>query len=403
MRNRGPGRDVVVVGGGIVGLATARALLIADPSTRVTVLEKEARVGLHQSTHNSGVLHAGVYYRPGSLKARLCRRGKELMENFAADHDIPVAHTGKLVVAVRPSELDRLDALAQCARSNGVPGLCLLGTEEMAALEPHINGLRALHSPGTAVIDFGLVCDALAADVHRRGGEVRTGTEALTFHVSADLVRVTSPDDVFESRTVVACAGLQADRLARQCGHCRDVRIVPFRGTWFALRPAATALIRGNVYPVPDPRFPFLGVHFTRRADGAVWAGPNAVLAGGREAYARGTLNPRDIASAVTFPGTWRLARRYLRTGAAELYRDQVRRAALRVMRRYLPELTVADLLPGPNGIRAQAVRADGTMVDDFLIQGSRRVVHVLNAPSPGATSSLAIGELLAVEIRGRL
>jgi L-2-hydroxyglutarate oxidase len=403
VKANGSGCDVLVVGGGIVGLATARALLLARPSIRVAVVEKEPAVGLHQSSHNSGVLHAGVYYRPGSLKARLCRRGKELMESFAAEQGIPVDRRGKLVVAVDSAELDRFDALADRAGHNGVSGLSILGPEEMAAIEPHVKGVRALYSPGTAAIDFGRVSAALADDIRQRGGEVRTSTKVIAVHESATGVLVESPEEMYQARTVVACAGLQADRLARRCGHLRGVRIVPFRGSWFTLGPEAAALVRGNIYPVPDPRFPFLGVHFSRRPDGAVWAGPNAVLAGGREDYGRARLNARDLASAVSFPGTWKLSFRYGRTGIAELYRDRVKRAALHVMRRYLPDLRLSDLSAGPNGIRAQAVRRDGTLVDDFLIQGTHRVVHVLNAPSPGATSSLAIGEFLAAELAGRL
>ncbi len=396
-------RDVVVVGAGIVGLATGRQLLLDDPSRRVTVLEKEADVGLHQSSHNSGVLHSGLYYAPGSLKARLCRRGKVLMERFAAERSIPVVQTGKVVVAVDHSELDRFEALAERARRNRVPGLRVIGSSELRNLEPYAAGLRALHSPETAAIDFGLVCRALAGDLVALGGEVRTAAAVDAVTEAGGKVRVAWPGGEIEARVVVACAGLQADRLAARTGYRNGTRIVPFRGSWYELRPAAAALVRGNVYPVPDPRFPFLGVHLTRRADGAVWAGPNAVLAGGREAYDRHSVNVRDMVETAIFAGTWRLARRYLRTGAAELYRDLVRRAALAGIRRYLPAVELDDLVPGPCGIRAQVVRADGTMVDDFLIEGSARVVHVLNAPSPGATSSLAIGEILAAEVAGRL
>lgn len=394
--------DVIVVGGGIVGLATARQLLDSHPRLRLVLLEKEVAVGLHQSSHNSGVLHAGLYYTPGSQKARLCRRGKGLMERFAAERGIPVKRIGKLVVATEEAELGRFSALAERAERNGVPGLRVIGAAELREMEPHSRGLKALYSPETAVIDFGGVCRALADDLRSRGVDLRTSSAVQAMAERGNRVRVTAADH-FEARVVVVCAGLQADRLAAATGHRHGVRIVPFRGRWYVLRPEAARLVRRNIYPVPDPRFPFLGVHFTPRLDGSVLVGPNATLAWAREAYDRGTFKVRDAASSLAFPGTWRLARRYLRTGVAELYRDRVRRAALRELRRYVPEIGLEDLMPGPSGIRAQAVRADGTMVDDFLIESSARLVHVLNAPSPGATSSLAIGEVLASEVAARL
>lgn len=394
--------DVIVVGGGIVGLATARQLLDTNPRLRLVLLEKEVAVGLHQSSHNSGVLHAGLYYAPGSLKARLCRRGKGLMERFAAERGIPVNRVGKLVVATEEAELGRFSALAERARRNGVPGLRVIDAAGLREIEPHSAGLRALHSPETAVIDFGAVCRALADDLRLRGVDVRTSSAVQAMEERGDRVRVTAADR-FEARVVVVCAGLQADRLAAKTGHLHGVRIVPFRGSWYLLRPEAARLVRGNIYPVPDPRFPFLGVHFTPRLDGSVLVGPNATLAWAREAYDRRAFKPKDAASVLAFPGTWRLARRYFRTGVAELYRNRVRRAALRELRRYVPEVGLEDLMPGPSGVRAQAVRADGTMVDDFLIEGSARLLHVLNAPSPGATSSLAIGEVLASEVAARL
>lgn len=399
-----PDVDVAVVGGGIVGLATAYRLLLDNPALRVVVLDKEVKVGLHQSSHNSGVLHAGVYYAPGSLKARLCTSGKVLMERFAAEHGIPVIRRGKVIVAVDSSELGRFQALADRAAMNGVAGLRLIGPGELRELEPHVTGIRALHSPATGVIDFGLVCEALADEIRSRNGEVRTSVTVTRVEELGRSVRIHSPAGDIEAGTVVVCAGLQADRLARASGgQHADVRIVPFRGSWYSLGEQARTLVRGNIYPVPDPRLPFLGVHFTRRVDDAVWAGPNAVLCGGRETYARGTLNLRDLAEVAAFQGAWRLGRRYLRTGATELYQDRVPRAYLRALQRYLPEIGLDDLKPGPTGIRAQAVRADGSMVDDFLIDGTARVIHVLNAPSPAATSSLAIGGVLAGQVTERL
>lgn len=398
---RGP--DVVVIGGGIIGLATAYQMLVAEPDRRVVVLDKEPRVGLHQSSHNSGVIHAGLYYLPGSLKARLCTRGRRLMEEFADEHEIPVIRRGKVIVAVDESELDRFEELASRARSNGVEGLRTIDADELRELEPHVTGIKAIHSPFTAVVDFALVCEALADEIRGRGGDVRTHAEVLDIDETGSGVRITSLAGEFEAGAAVVCAGLQADRLAARTGHAAGVRILPFRGNWWALRPTAAALVNANVYPVPDPRFPFLGVHFTRRVDGSVWAGPNAILSATRESYHRGSLNPMDIMAVATFPGTWRLARRHWHRGVREMLHDRVRRAAHAEMERYLPELAVDDLLPGPTGVRAQAVRADGTLVDDFLIRGTQRLVHVLNAPSPGATSSLAIGEVIAGEVREKL
>jgi L-2-hydroxyglutarate oxidase len=401
-----PPADVAVVGGGIVGLATAYQLLLRDPSLRVVVFDKEAKVGLHQSSHNSGVLHAGIYYAPGSLKARLCSSGKVLMERFAAEHEIPVLRRGKVVVAVDSAELGRFRALAERAEANGVPGLRVIGPEELREIEPHVAGIRALHSPHTGVIDFGLVCNALAGDIRFLGGDVRTSAAVVRIDERGGSVRVHSLAGDVVAGAVVVCAGLQADRLARASGGQHgdgDVRIVPFRGSWYSLRPPGGALVRGNIYPVPNPRLPFLGVHLTRRIDGSVWVGPNAVLAGGRESYSRGTVNFRDVAATAGFPGAWRLGRRHLRTGALELYRDRVRRAYLRALQRYVPEVGLDDLVPGPTGIRAQAVRGDGSMIDDFLIEGTRRVIHVLSAPSPAATSSLAIGQVLAGQVAERL
>jgi L-2-hydroxyglutarate oxidase LhgO len=384
---------VVVIGGGIVGLATAYQLLGAAHRHRVIVFEKEARVGLHQSTHNSGVLHSGVYYPPGSLKAQLCVRGRQSIEGLAERHAIPLRRTGKVLVAVDSSEFGRFERLVER----------VIGPEELRELEPHVQGLRALHCPTTAVIDFGLVCEALVADIRGAGGEVRTSAEVVDIGEEGHGLRITSLAGEVQARVAVVCAGLQADRLAAMSGRRPDVRVVPFRGSWDVLRPPAAAMVQGSVYPVPDPRFPFLGVHLTRRVDGAVWAGPNAVLAGGRESYARGSLNLRETAAVMAFPGAWRMAGRHLGTGMTELFRDRVRHARLRQMRRYLPELTLDDLLPGPTGIRAQAVRRDGTLVDDFLVEGDARTVHVLNAPSPAATSSLAIGEMLAAAVAERL
>jgi len=360
------------------------------------VVDKELALGLHQTGRNSGVLHSGVYYAPGSLKARLCVRGKTAMEHFAAEKGIHVAEVGKLIVASHPGELARLDELERRARANGVPDLRVVDDGEIADVEPQVVGVRALHAPHTAAIDFGAVLEALAADVRDRGGEIALGHAAVGIARTGQGVVVEGPARRFAARAVITCAGLQSDRLAHSSGVATRTRIVPFRGDYYTLAPRAAAAIRGHVYPVPDPRFPFLGVHLTRKVDGAVVAGPNAVLALARERYRRLAFDPRDAASALAFPGLWLFAGRHVRTAAAELWRDVSKRAFVAHLRRYVPALTADDVRFGPTGIRAQAMLADGSLVDDFVIEGGDRTMHVLNAPSPGATASLAIGEELA-------
>jgi L-2-hydroxyglutarate oxidase LhgO len=395
-----PRADVVVVGAGILGLATAWTLVRDEPARRVVVVDKETTVAAHQSSHNSGVVHAGVYYAPGSLKARLCREGKAALEAFCAARDIPLVRNGKVIVAVNAAELPRLAALGRRAAANGVEGLRQLDGAELRRIEPNVAGIAGLHSPTTGVVDFPTVCRALAAEVREAGGELLLGEAVTGIEEQAGEVVVTTTRRELTAGRVVTCAGLQSDRVAAMTGHEVDLRIVPFRGTWYVLgRPE---LVRGNVYPVPDPRMPFLGVHLTPRIDGEVWVGPNAVLAGAREGYRRGSLAPRDLRDALVFPGLWRLGRRYAVTGARELAEDRSRRLYLRQVRRYVPDVTLDDLARGPSGIRAQAVRADGSMVDDFSIGGTGRVVHVRNAPSPAATASLAIARVIAEEVASR-
>lgn len=388
--------DGAIIGGGIIGLATAYRLLERRPDLRLAIVEKEDAVGRHQSGRNSGVLHAGVYYPPGSLKARLCREGKAAVESFAEAHGIPFVRCGKVVVATATAELSRLGELADRSRANGVPGVELIGPERLREIEPHATGLRALWSPETGIIDFGRVTRAYAAEVRARGGRVLTGhrVDGIEDRGREQVLRTSRGDVV--ATWVIACAGLHSDRVAALTGDRDDVRIVPFRGDYYTLRPAARAYCRGLIYPVPDPAFPFLGVHFTRRIDGEVWAGPNAVLAFAREGYRLGTVSPRDLAETLAFPGFRRLARAHLGTGLGEMWRGFSRRAFTRALRRYVPAITSADLRYGPTGVRAQALHADGRLVDDFLLAASGRVLHVRNAPSPGATASLAIGRELA-------
>jgi L-2-hydroxyglutarate oxidase LhgO len=388
--------DVAVVGGGILGLATARALLRLRPGLSLALLEKEAALATHQTGHNSGVLHSGVYYTPGSLKADLCRRGKEEMETFAVEHEIPYRKLGKLIIALEESELGRLADLETRAVANGVPDLRVVEGPEIQEIEPEATGVRALHVPHTGVIDYLAVANALADEVRAADGDVLVGREVERAVPGSRGVTLQTRDGEVRASAVVACAGLQSDRFAHRSGIDADTKIIPFRGDYYTLTGPSATLVRGLVYPVPDPRFPFLGVHFTRKVDDTVVAGPNAVLSLARESYRRLALNPRDAIEAVTFPGVWRFALRYGRIAAAEVARDVSKRAFLADMRRYVPAVSGDDLTFGPSGIRAQAMTSGGGLVDDFVFAGGDRMLHVLNAPSPGATSSLAIGDEIA-------
>ncbi len=392
--------DVAVIGAGIVGLAAALRLLEQRPDLRLVVLERETAVGAHQSGHNSGVVHAGLYYAPGSQKALLCREGKGLVERYCEAHGIPIAWPGKLVVALDETELPRLANLKERGLANGVDGLEELGPERIREIEPHVRGIRALWSPRTGITDFALVTRAYADDVRARGGWVELARPVTEIARRPDAIVLATPRGPVLATAVVACAGLWADRVAALTGDrtAESPAIVPFRGDYYTLSADAAALVRGLVYPVPDPRFPFLGVHFTRRIDGQVWAGPNAVLAFRRAGYRRGDVSPRDLAEALANPGFRKLARRFWRTGAAEMWRDWSKGAFVKEVRRYLPELRADQVTFGPSGVRAQALRGDGTLVDDFDLAGADRILHVRNAPSPAATSSLAIGARLATE-----
>jgi (S)-2-hydroxyglutarate dehydrogenase len=395
--------DVTIVGGGIVGLATAHRLLEARPDLDVEVLEAEDRVGAHQSSRNSGVLHAGLYYTPGTDKARWAVTGKAQLERFCAEHGIRVARTGKVVVATDRSELPGLRALAARARTNGVD-IEELDEDGLRVHEPHVRGVAGLRSPGTAVTDFGEVTRRLAALVADAGGRVRTSTRVLGLAERADTVRITTSAGETEARTVVTCAGLQADRVAAMTGSPPSERIVPFRGSWLRLRPELTHLVRGNIYPVPSgAALPFLGVHLTRRIDGQVWIGPNAVLAGARQGASPWSVDRRDAAATASFRGTWKLAARHLGTGVGELWRDRSLHATIRAVQRYVPAIGIDDVERGPWGVRAQLVDRDGALVEDFVLRASDRVLHVMNAPSPAATASLAIGAELRDRVLGRL
>lgn len=394
--------DVAMVGAGILGVATARELLRRTPGLRIAILDKEPAPGRHQSGHNSGVLHAGVYYPPGSLKAELCVRGKTMMERFAEEHDIPYETCGKVIVALDDGELGRLADLEERGRANGVPALRQIGPEELRELEPHAAGVRALHVPGTGIIDFARVVEVMAGQLRDEGVDLLLGHEALDVReLSGETVVETTHGEV-RARHLISCAGLHSDRVAalgRPKRYQPDLQIVPFRGDYYTLAEGARHLCRGLIYPVPDPSLPFLGVHFTRRVDGEVWAGPNAVLALGREGYGRRDVDRWDAREALAFPGFRRLARKYWRLGAAEVWRDVSKRAFVAQLQRYVPEVRADQLTFGPSGVRAQAVDLDGGLVDDFRLAVRTRSLHVLNAPSPGATAALAIAERLADEV----
>jgi len=392
--------DVAVIGAGIVGLATALSLLERRSDLRLVVLERESQVAAHQSGHNSGVVHAGLYYAPGSQKALLCRQGKAMLERYCEEHAIPIAWPGKLVVALDASELPRLADLKARGTANGVEGLEELGPERIRELEPHVRGVRALWSPRTGITDFTRVTRAYADDVRARGGTVELSRPVTGIERRPDGIVIATPRGPVQASAVIACAGLWSDRIAAMTGDRtrESPSIVPFRGDYYTLTADATGLVHGLVYPVPDPRFPFLGVHFTKRIDGQVWAGPNAVLAFRRTGYRRRDISVRDLAEALGNPGFRKLARRFWRTGAAEMWRDWSRAAFVKEMQRYLPELRGDQMVFGPSGVRAQALGRDGTLVDDFVLAGADRVLHVRNAPSPAATSSLAIGARLAGE-----
>jgi (S)-2-hydroxyglutarate dehydrogenase len=380
----------VVVGAGILGLATARELLAREPDRQVIVLEREPEVGFHQTGHNSGVIHGGIYYAPGSLKARLCVQGARAMYEYCEQHGIEAKRCGKLIVATRQEELPGLDELERRGKANEVPELRRVSAEEIREIEPHASGLGALHSPATGVVDFRLVARALAEDVRAAGGDVRLGYEVNAVDARNGDVRLRSSNgDEIEAAQAVFCAGPWSDRLALEAGADADPRIVPFRGAYLTLKPERSDLVKSLIYPVPDPTLPFLGVHLSRHVDDEVTIGPTALLAAARDPRKR--LSPADVGATLTWPGSWKMVRRWWRTGLTEIKHALSKRALVSDARRYVPELTLDDVQPGHFGIRAQALGRDGRLIDDFVFNQTGRVLHVRNAPSPGATASLAI------------
>jgi (S)-2-hydroxyglutarate dehydrogenase len=393
--------EVLLVGAGILGLAVARELLTRSPGLRLTTLEKEPAIARHQTGHNSGVIHSGIYYAPGSLKAELCVEGARLMYEFCDDKGIATERCGKVVVAADEAEVPRLEELRRRGEANGVSGLEEIGPERLAELEPNVVGVRALHSPATGIVDFKLVARALADEVVERGGRILTGHAVSAISSDGGGAVVTTRDGAFAADRLVTCAGLQSDRLAVMTGAPATPRIVPFRGTYYALSDRARALVNGLVYPVPDPTFPFLGVHFTKQISGEMWAGPNAVLAFAREGYRLRDLRRRDLWETLSYRGFRRMARRYWRTGLSEAWGELSKRAFVAAMRKQVPAVGLADLGARHSGVRAQAVAEDGTLLDDFWLDEAPNVTHIRNAPSPAATSSLALARRIVDAIGG--
>lgn len=387
--------NVIIVGGGIVGLAVGLEITQRFPRLRLLLLEKEHRVGRHQSGHNSGVIHSGVYYKPGSLKAKLCVTGAAAMVEFCREHAIPHQVCGKVIVATHEEEFPRLEELRRRGDANGLTGLQSIGPEELREIEPNASGLRALVVPATGITDYAAVCDKYAEIITARGETILTSTEVTGIKRYGDEITVETSRGAFSGKSLINCAGLFSDRISRMAGDDPQVMIVPFRGEYYDLIPERSSLVRSLIYPVPDPRFPFLGVHFTRRISGSVDAGPNAVLAFRREGYKRTDFNLRDLGSSLIFPGFWRMAAKNWRSGLDEFHRSFSKPAFVRALQRLVPEVGDEDLVPGGSGVRAQALTREGALVDDFQFVPSGRMLHVLNVPSPAATASLLIGRTI--------
>ena len=391
--------DLVVVGGGIVGLATAYSVLLQSPSKKVVVLEKESTFGAHQTGHNSGVIHSGLYYKPGSQKAKNCLDGYSRILKFCVDFDVPYEVCGKIVVATSENELGQLEALRQRGEQNGLTGIRRLSSGEIKEIEPHCAGVAGLFVKQTGIVDYSVMANRLVEQIKSLGGQVLTGQKVSEIIDSAHNTIVSTSALEFSAKSVVTCGGLFSDRLAMLTESKLDLRIVPFRGEYFELKASATHLVRNLIYPVPDPNFPFLGVHFTRRIDGSIECGPNAVLAFAREGYRKSDISIRDFTQTLAWPGFQKVARKYWRTGLGEYHRSFSKSAFVKALQKLVPDITTADLEPAGAGVRAQACSRDGGLLDDFEIRQFGRVIHVCNAPSPAATASLAIGQAIASRV----
>jgi len=387
--------DIVIIGGGIVGLSTAMHATRALPQLKLLVVEKENTVARHQSGHNSGVIHSGIYYKPGSLKAKFCVKGAAAMVEFCREHNLPYEVCGKVIVATREDEIPRLKVLLERGQANGLAGLRLLRPEELREIEPHCTGVLGVWVPSTGITDYAAVSRKYAEIISTQGGTISTGTEVRAVLPRGAEMMVETTRGTLAAKYVINCAGLHSDRVSRMAGQKPDVRIVPFRGEYYFLVPERTHLVRTLIYPVPDPKFPFLGVHFTRRIQGGVDAGPNAVLALKREGYKRTDFNVRDLAGTLTYPGFWHMTGKYWRDGAGEYYRSLSKKAFVKALQQLVPEIVSSDLTADGSGVRAQAVRPDGSLVDDFEFVLAEKMLHVWNVPSPAATASLPIGQHL--------
>jgi (S)-2-hydroxyglutarate dehydrogenase len=390
--------DLTIIGGGILGLATALKITAAHPRLRLLLLEKEAELARHQTGNNSGVIHSGLYYRPGSLKARTCVTGRKELMVFCDENSVPYEICGKVVVAIGQQELPRLDELYRRGEANGLRDLEIIGPERLKELEPHATGIKGLHVPETGIVDYKKVTAAYAGKVRDAGGDIRLSQRVVGILDRPDEIVLQTSGGDYRSKHLINCCGLQSDLIAKMTRGANqdgepEHRIVPFRGEYYKIAPERQFLVKNLIYPVPDPTFPFLGVHFTRMAKGGVEAGPNAVLAYAREGYRHTNINVKDLWETVSFKGFWAMTGKYWQTGFGELHRSLSKPAFVRALQKLLPEIRESDLVPGGAGVRAQAVSANGALVDDFVIKQSRRAIHVLNAPSPGATASLAIGQ----------
>jgi len=390
--------DVIVIGGGIVGLATAYKLLEQKPELKLRILEKEKSIGLHQSAHNSGVIHSGIYYKPGSMKATNCRRGVEELLLFCDKFNVQYDLCGKVIVAVNLEEVNRLDALYKRGLENGISDVRIVDSQELKDLEPHATGIKAIHVPSTGIINYTSVVDELAKQIIKRGGEIKTKATVKGFVRKAGECIVNTQTYDYPTGLVINCAGLYSDKIAQLAGENSSISIIPFRGEYYLLKPESRHLVNSLIYPVPDPRFPFLGVHFTRRIDGSVEAGPNAVLATAREGYRRRDFSFQETWELLTNPGFWKIGRNYWKTGMGEYTRSLFKPLFVKALKNLVPAIQGSDLVPGGSGVRAQAMDRTGKLLDDFCIVQSERFIHVLNAPSPAATASFAIGSKIAAQ-----
>ena len=388
--------NITIVGAGIVGLATGIKLLEQQPDLKLLIIDKEASLAAHQTGHNSGVIHSGIYYKPGSLKARNCREGFDKLLDFARQNGIPYELCGKVIVATSDEELPRLKDLYERGQANGVPDLEMIGPERLAELEPHAAGMQALYSPGTGIIDFSTVAEAYGTVISNTGGEIILNSKVTGIEINPDECIIETMTGDYKTQKIINCAGLYCDKIAALGNTKPDLKIIPFRGEYYTIKPASRYLVKNLIYPVPDPSFPFLGVHYTRGIDGKVEAGPNAVLAFAREGYRKSDFNLSELLETLTYPAFWSMAGKFWKMGMGEMYRSYFKPAFVKALQRLIPEITSSDLEPGGAGVRAQALYSDGRLSDDFAITQSERMINILNAPSPAATASLAIGESIA-------